>query len=299
MRAKTRRHQQLEILSARYRLSAYEKDELQKLEDGYQGELQFDGIIGSFITGTNIIHMKDYSCHPEDAQGILTRSKEDTSHIQVDNVVVVKDFMYTFEIKNYNFDLFYKDAGWYFENGNEFTSPLLQLGRQRDMLGKMLRSFDSRIRMFNVVVFINENQTIFNLPATTEIIVRSNLHKKLSKAMGGNQYDHSHLVSRLESRKVDVMKYQRDTIVEFRELEKGLFCEQCGRKLLRRNRDWFRCAACEVDLPILDATARLIRELKVLNRSWKVTPSLIQTFSDGGISEFYVRSNVKRGRLKL
>lgn len=299
MREKTRRHQQLEILESRYELPAYEKDELQKLEAGFAGELEFDGIIESFIKGSNIVHIKDYSFHPEDVSGRSTKSKEDASHVQLDNLVVAKDFLYTFEIKNYSFDLIYKDAKWYFENGNEFTSPLLQVAKQRDTLGKMLYGFGSEIRMFNVIVFINANQTIFNLPAANEIIVRSNLHKKLAKAMAGNLHDHSRLISRLEERKIDVVKYQRDTTVGFRELRKGVFCGGCGRKLMRKNRDWFRCGGCEVDIPILDTAARLIRELKVLNRSWKVTPSLIQAFSDGEISEFYVRSNVKRGRLEL
>ncbi|SOC37974.1 nuclease-related domain-containing protein [Salinicoccus kekensis] len=299
MREKTRRHQQLEILHERYILPAYEKDELQKLEAGFIGELEFDGIIEPFIKGSNIIHIKDYSFYPEDAPELSTKSREDASHVQLDNLVVAKDFLYTFEIKNYSFDLIYKDSKWYFENGNEFASPLLQVARQRDTLGKMLYGFGSEIRMFNVVVFINKRQTIFNLPAAGEIIVRSNLHKKLAKAMAGNHYDHSRLISRLEERKVDVVKHQRDTTVGFRELAKGVFCGGCGRKVTRKNRDWFRCRGCEVDIPILDAAARLIRELKVLNRSWKVTPSLIQAFSDGEISEFYVRSNVKRGRLGL
>lgn len=299
MREKTRRHQQLEILESRYELPAYEKDELQKLEAGFAGELEFDGIIEPFIAGSNIVHIKDYSFHPEDVSGVSTKSREDATHVQLDNVVVAKDFLYTFEIKNYSFDLIYKDAKWYFENGNEFASPLLQVARQRDTLGKMLHGFGTEIRMFNVVVFINKRQTIFNLPATSEIIVRSNLHKKLTKAMAGNHYDHSRLVSRLEERKVDVVKYQRDTTVEFRALTKGVFCGGCGRKLMRKNRDWFRCGPCETDISILAAAARLVYELKVLNRSWKVTPSLIQAFSDGEISEFYIRSNVKRGRLEL
>ncbi len=299
MREKTRRHQQLEILESRYELPAYEKDELQKLKAGFTGELEFDAIIEPFITGSNIVHIKDYSFHPGGVSGLSTKSTEDAAHVQLDNLVVAKDFLYTFEVKNYNFDLIYKDSKWYFENGNEFASPLLQVAKQRDTLGKMLHSFGSNIRMFNVVVFINKRQTIFNLPAVGEIIVRSNLHKKLAKAMAGNHYDHSRLISKLEERKVDAVKHQRDTTVEFRSLAKGVFCVGCGRKVMRKNRDWFRCEPCESDIPILDAAVRLIRELKVLNRSWKVTPSLIQAFSDGEISEFYVRSNVKRGRLEL
>lgn len=300
MRKKTRRHQQLEILDSRYELSTYEKDELQKLEAGYQGELKFDGVLGDFIAGTNIMHVKDYSFYPEDVEaGMLTKSQEDASHVQLDNLVIARDFLYTFEIKNYNFDLFYDNSKWYFENGNEFASPLMQLARQRDLLGKLLRSTGHQIKMFNVVVFINENQTIYNLPTISEIIVRSSLHKKLSKAMVRNNYDYSDLVSDLNSRQAHVLKHQRDTTVDFLQLEKGVFCDACGEKLVRMNRNWFRCGECDVEKNILFVVNRLINELKILNSSWTLTPTLISLFSGGTISDFYVRSNLKTHRLKF
>ena len=66
MREKTRRHQQLEILNRRYKLSSYEKEELLKLEAGREGEMIFDGILENFIAGTNIVHLKDYNFYPEE-----------------------------------------------------------------------------------------------------------------------------------------------------------------------------------------------------------------------------------------
>src|SRR5699024_7490913 len=106
VREKTRRHQQLEILNRRYKLSSYEKEELLKLEAGREGEMMFDGILENFIAGTNIVHLKDYNFYPEEIDSrFLTRLKEGEAHVQIDNVVLAKDFLYTFEIKNYSFDL--------------------------------------------------------------------------------------------------------------------------------------------------------------------------------------------------
>lgn len=298
MREKTRRHQQLEILNCRYELSPYEKEELQKLEAGYSGEVIFDELIEGFIRDSNIIHLKDYNFYPEHIdQHLLTRSKEDGAHVQIDNLVLAKDFLYTFEIKNYSFDLNYADAKWYFENGNEFSDPLIQVVKQRDMLGKMLGGFGHRIRMFNVLVFINENQTIYNLPASNEIIIRSNLKKKLSKAMVQNHYDHGALVRDLESRRLSVMKHQGDAVVDFRSLEKGVFCVGCGGRLVRLHRYKFKCNKCKSELTVLNVLNQLIMELNTLNRTWPVTPSLIQQYSNGEISEYCIRSNKKKGLL--
>ena len=295
MREKTRRHQQLEILNRRYKLSSYEKEELLKLEAGREGEMIFDGILENFIAGTNIVHLKDYNFYPEEIDSrFLTRSKEGEAHVQIDNVVLAKDFLYTFEIKNYSFDLSYKDSRWYFENGNEFSDPLVQVTKQRNMMSRLLGSFSHQIRMFNVLVFINENQTIYNLPSTNEIIVRSNLRRKLSKAMVNNHYDYSGLVADLESRHLTVLKHQGDTTVEFRNLDKGVFCVKCGDRLARVNRNRFKCGRCGIDTPILVAANQLINEIKVLNQSWTLTPSLLQLYSDGEISEAYVRANKKR-----
>lgn len=298
MREKTKRHQQLEILNCRYSLSVYEKEELQKLEAGFKGELLFDGIIEDFISGTNIIHMKDYNFYPEDIDArLMTRSKDDVAHVQLDNLVIAKDFLYTFEIKNYNFDLFYEDSKWYFENGNEFSDPLMQVARQRNMMNRLLGSFGHRVRMFNVLVFINKHQTIFNLPSKSEIIVRSNLHKKLSKAMVANHYDYSYLLGNLESRRLFDLKYQGDAIVDFRDLKKGVFCKQCGERLRRLHRYKFKCKQCVIESSVLENLNQLIIELNTLNRTWTITPSLIQQYSNGEISEYCIRSNKKKGLL--
>lgn len=300
MREKTRRHRQLEILNSRYGLSSYEKEALKKLDAGFEGELIFDGILEKFIRGTNIVHIKDYNFHPEIiGRRMLTRSREEAAHVQIDNVVIARDFLYTFEIKNYSFDLEYTDSGWFFENGTEFADPLMQVMKQRNMLGKVVSGLGHQIRMFNVLVFINENQTIFNLPARSDVIVRSNLNKKLSKSMVGNHHNHSNLAADLESQRLTDMKYQGDTVVEFHDIKKGVFCAECGERLKRVNRYRYKCNSCSRETAVLNVLKQLIMELGILNRTWTITPSLIQSYSDDEISEYCVRDNKKRGLLQF
>ncbi|MCD2136696.1 hypothetical protein [Salinicoccus halitifaciens] len=128
--------------------------------------------------------------------------------------------------------------------------------------------------------------------------MRSNLQKKLVKAMTVNHHDYSRLVGKLEARRVNVLKYQGDTTVDFRALKKGVFCTACGERLVRVNRNLFRCGICDETMPILEVAQRLIEEMKILNRSWTLNPVSIQKFSGGQISDFYIRKYVKGGILK-
>ena len=162
VREKTRRHQQLGILNRRINCHRMKREELLKLEAGRRGN-DFDGILRILLPEPISFTLKTIILSGRDRQSVLTRSKEGEAHVQIDNVVLAKDFLYTFEIKNYSFDLSYKTP-WYFENGNEFSDPLVQVTKQRNKMSRLLGSFTHQIRMFNVLVFINENQTIYNLP---------------------------------------------------------------------------------------------------------------------------------------
>src|SRR5699024_10991853 len=135
----------------------------------------------------------------------------------------------------------------------EFSDPLVQVTKQRNMMSRLLGSFTHQIRMFNVLVFINENQTIYNLPSTNEIIVRSNLRRKLSKAMVNNHYDYSGLVADLESRHLTVLKHQANTTVAFLNLDKVMCFVKCGARVARLNLNRFKCGRCGIDTPSLVA----------------------------------------------
>src|SRR5699024_1986881 len=122
---------------------------------------------------------------------------------------------------------------------------------------------------------------------------------KIYKAIEYNYNNNSGMVAYLEYLHLTVLKHQGDTTVEFLNLDKGVFCVKCGDRLARVNRNRFKCGRCGIDTPILVAANQLINEIKVLNQSWTLTPSLLQLYSDGEISEAYVRANKKRKMIVL
>lgn len=300
MRNKSRRHKQLEILSYRYDLPEADLIELENLKRGYEGELEFDGVLEDEFSQLNFVHVKDY-CFKVGRKNFSSTKSEDSidREIQIDNIIIAGDRMITFEIKNYNFDLKYDDGQWSYMKGKKFSDPLIQIRRQKNDLQELAEDIGFNIKVFSTIVFINPHQTIYNLPEHSEVIVRSNLLKKLKKVLWENRNDYSGLMEQLEVRRLPESQYQGDTGVLFENLKTGVFCEECGGKLTRVNLRTFGCTECNINLSALTMLKRLIYELEILNRSWKITPATINKFSGKEISESCVRKHKMAGSIVL
>ena len=299
MRNKSRRHRQLEILSYRCDLSEADLNELKVLAGGYAGEVEFDHILEEEFGDVEFIHMKDF-CFKVGRNGSQTKAESSIDQeIQIDNIIIAGDRMITFEVKNYNFDLIYVEGEWTYENGRKFGDPMLQVGRQKAALQSFLDKVGISISLYGTIVFINRNQTIFRLPDKPEILVRSNMRKKLRKVLHPNRYDHSDLVGRLEAERLVESQYQGNAGVLFEDLKRGVFCGDCGERAVRHNQQRFRCLRCDSTCTPLEVIKRLIYEIKTLNRTWEITPTIINRFSGGEISESCVRRHRKKSHISF
>ncbi|CAM4254671.1 Nuclease-related domain-containing protein [Lacicoccus alkaliphilus] len=99
--------EQLQILKCRTVGDGADVNELANLKLGWEGEIQMDMMIDCAIRGRNCIHMKDYRFAVN-------------GEVQIDNVLIAGDRIFTFEVKKYNFDLIYSDEVWTFTNGEKF-----------------------------------------------------------------------------------------------------------------------------------------------------------------------------------
>lgn len=300
MRDKSRRHKQLEILSYRYDLPEAESVELESLKRGHEGELEFDRLLDDEFNDVDFIHIKDYCFKVGRVNFSSTKSDNSIDReIQIDNIIIAGDRIITFEIKNYNFDLKYGDGQWTYLNGRKFSDPLIQITRQKNDLQELIEELGFSIKIFSTIVFINPDQTIYNLPEHPEIIVRSNLLKKLKKVLWENRHDYSVLRERLEARRLPESQYQGDVGVLFEELKTGVFCEECGGRLEKKSNYNYFCQTCNRVLPILSVMKQMIYEMKILNNNWKITAALLHNFSGKSISESYVLKYKKAGKIKF
>lgn len=299
MRNKSRRHRQLEILSYRCDLPEADLNELKVLAGGYAGEVEFDCILEEEFGDVEFIHMKDF-CFKVGRSGSLTKAESSVDkEIQIDNIIIAGDRMLTFEVKNYNFDLIYVEGQWTYENGRKFGDPMLQVGRQKVALQGFLDKAGFSISLYGTIVFINQNQTIFRLPDKPEILVRSNMRKKLRKVLHPNRYDYSDLVGRLEAERLVESQYQGNAGVLFEDLKTGVFCGDCGGSLLKRSNYNYDCVQCAKVWPVLMVVKNLVEEIKVLNRTWKISPSKLHKYSGGAISESCILKYKKAGKIDI
>jgi Zn finger protein HypA/HybF involved in hydrogenase expression len=289
--------EQLSILKARTALCTEKLNELDYLMTGFVGEVEFDRVLDEYIQGTNNIHLKDYRFKTKTDANSFRKVDTKSSEVQIDSLLISKNRIFTFEIKNYNQDLIYGDTDWQFLNGDIFRTPMAQISRQNHELKVMLKDSPQYVDVFSCIVFINLNQTIYNLPSGKNILVRSNLSKFLQRNIGENNYNYEELVKHLESRKVHTSMYDSYAKIDFNELKPGVYCPKCYQELFRENKNRYVCKKCEKSFDILTMTKRLIEEMKILNPEWPINTRIISSLSGGNISKTSINKYRKLGLL--
>ena len=289
---------QLQILSRRTILGETEEKERGKLTRGYRGELEFDKLLDEAVRDLDVYHLKDYR-FKIDAGSESLKVASGLSEIQIDNVLVSGDRIYTFEVKNFNFDLVYGAKSWFFTSGQEYKDLSMQVNRQRTSLDFLIRDGGFKNEVTPHLVFVNPRQTIYNMPNLENLIIPSNTHRRLNGICVSNHYDHSGLVDYLDSRRLAKSMYDLPANVSFGELRSGVFCYQCDSvaELERVNPHLYNCKFCKTTYKTLKIVECLIDELRTLNDTWKLTPLMISTLSGGAVSSSTVRKYKRDGKI--
>lgn len=291
---------QLQILEQRSTLGETEEKEKEKLSRGYAGELEFDKILDAYVSGLDVYHLKDFRFKNDDSRD-LTKVVSGSSEVQIDNVLAAGDRIYTFEVKNFAFDLIYGSKNWHFTGGSEYKDLSMQVNRQRSSLNFLIRDGGFNYEVISHLVFVNPQQTIYNMPNLENLIVPSNMGRRLAKICVSNRYDQSSVVDYLDSRRLVKSMYDLPANVSFEALRCGVFCYRCDStaELERVNPYKYCCSSCTKEFTVLEVILVLIDELKTLNESWEVSPARISAFSGGAVSSSTIRRYKRDGRILL
>lgn len=289
---------QLQILSRRTILGETEEKERDKLHRGYAGELGFDKLLEELVQELDVYHLKDYR-FKIDPGATTMKVASGLSEVQIDNVLVAGDRIYTFEVKNFGFDLVYGAKSWHFTGGREYKDLSMQVNRQRTSLDFLLRSGGFNYDITSHLVFVNPRQTIYNMPNLENLLVPSNTHRRLGGICVSNRYDQSTLSSYLDSRRLKKSMYDLPANVCFEELRPGVFCYQCDSvaELERVNSYKYCCRSCTKTFSTFEIVLVLIDELKTLNESWEVSAAKISKLSGGVVSSSTVRKYKREGKI--
>ena len=297
LRYKPLKLEQLEILKCRTGVVGDEMNELGNLQLGWEGEGELDLMIDERIGGRNCIHLKDYRFSLNQAGSDSLKVSRSSSEVQIDNILIAGDRIFTFEVKKYNFDLVYSDTVWTFTGGDKFKNLMQQVSRHNDTLRHLVKKFGADFEVYSCLVFINPKQTIYNLPYGKNILTYSGLEKFLDRIVRDNHYSYDRLLEFLESRRVTKSMYDGKANVDLEALGGGVYCAGCYRELERVNRGRYRCQKCNENFDLLTVTRRLIDELKMLNGDWKLDSSIIAKYSGHQISSAYIRRQKQNGNI--
>jgi len=289
---------QLQILSRRTLLGSTEEKEKEKLTRGWHGELGFDKLLDTAVRGKEIYHLKDYRFKIDSGTETL-KVASGMSEVQIDNVLIAGDHVYTFEVKNFGFDLIYDSKIWFFESGREYKDLSMQVNRQRTSLEHLIRNGGFNYDITSHLVFVNPSQTIYNMPNLENLLVPSNTPRRLAKICQSNRYDHGNIADYLNSRRLLKSMYDLPANVEFGELRTGVFCYQCDSvaELVRVNSYKYCCHSCTKEFTTFEIVSILIDELKTINEAWEISPARISAFSGGAVSSSTVRRYKRDRRL--
>lgn len=287
---------QLQILSRRTLPGETEEKEREKLTRGYQGELEFDKLLDEAVRDMDVYHLKDFR-FKIDAGAETMKVASGFSEVQIDNLLVAGDRIYTFEVKNFGFDLVYGKKSWFFISGQEYKDLSVQVNRQRTTLDFLIRDGGFKSDITPHLVFVNPKQTIYNMPAIENLMVPSNTHRRLSSICISNRYDHSSLVDYLNSRRLVKSMYDLPANVNFEELRSGVFCYRCDSvaELEKVSPYMYRCSSCKSTYKTLKIVEILIDEIRTLNPAWEISPVRISILSGGAISSSCVRKYKRNG----
>lgn len=279
-------------------LNSNEKKNLGKLRAGFSGELKFDKILESFIRDLDVYHLKDYRFKINEVRGAL-KVANGNSEVQIDNLLVAGDQIFTFEVKNFNFDLLYRAKTWSFVGGQEYKDLSMQVNRQRTSLDHMLKTNDYNYAITSHLVFVNSRQTIYEMPNLENLIVPSNMSSRLSNVCRSNKYNHYRLLELLENRRLEKSMYDLPVNVEFEELGAGVFCDECeGKEELERKSIYnYTCSTCNTSFNKLEIVNGLIDEMRTLNADWEITPERLARLSGYAVSSSIIRRYKRAGKI--
>lgn len=250
----------LKLLNSRTSLSAKDKNNYHYLEKGFEGEKKFDAMIGN--SSEYLIIIPD----------LLFEFQNTT--FQIDSLVIAKEEIYLFEIKNNERDHYFKDDNWYLISGKEIKNPLLQLKRSESLLRRLLQTLGFQLPIKSFLVFVNPHFFLYQAPMKAPIIFHPQLKHFIDdlKAKSLKLTDrHENIAKKLLSLHIEETTFHHIPEYAFEQLKKGITCIKCSSFMKALNLKELACEKCGTKERSEMAILRSIDEFHLLFPDRKIT----------------------------
>ncbi|PGT91104.1 nuclease-related domain-containing protein [Bacillus sp. AFS040349] len=254
----------LKSLNTRMSLDEKDKQYYFNLKKGYEGEVLLDSLL------------EKLSCECIILNDLLL--KQNNTLFQIDSLLITRDSLYLYEVKNYEGDYYYDSDRLYKKNQKEISNPLIQLNRTESLLRQLLKHLGYPTPIFASVVFINPEFTLYQSPLNKPFIFPTQINrhlKELNTVSSKLKDDHKRLADKLLSLHVTDSPYRKLPSYEYKELRKGVVCGECLSFTISVEGMQFSCLICGHREEIEAAVMRNVRTFKLLFPDNKLTANVI------------------------
>lgn len=255
----------LNSLNLRLELSSNEKQYLANLQKGFEGEKMFDSLTENLIENCYIIH------------DLLLQTNNNT--FQIDSTIITLEEIHLFEIKNYEGDYYYQNDRIFTMNHKEISNPLNQIRRNETLFQQILQKHGLENKTItSFVVFINPEFTLYQAPLTLPFIFPTQIQRSLKRinhhSSKANKYQ-KQLAEKLTSLHINKSPFSKLPPYEYKELQKGIFCEVCNSFEVAEAGTNVLCKECGHEEACEKVVLRNVEELKLLFPNEKITTPLL------------------------
>lgn len=254
----------LESLKYRMQLSNNYQQKYFTLNKGYEGEHLFDSLTEQLEC--NCLILNDL------------RLSTNNQSFQIDSLLISKNSIYIFEVKNYSRDYYYTSDKILKNDHSEVTNPIIQLHRAESLLRQLLLKLNFSISIQSYVIFINPEFTLYLAPPDKPFVFPTQLNrffKKLNNDQSQLLEQHIKLAETLISLDKLENPYQYLPPYDYQQIRKGILCAKCNSFSLNISGMKCICISCGNVEHIDSATIRTINEFKLLFPNEKVTTGKI------------------------
>lgn len=235
-----------EALLIRRRLSKEEEGQYYNELQGFRGEKKFAGLLRQHVDGEFI-----------SLYGLLLRQR--SSIFEMDCLLILRKQLFMIEVKSFLGEYSLRDDQFYAEKAQRaYPNPIHQLKRAETNLVGLLTQMNISAPVHSFVVFVNESFTLFT-ERNPMIILPTQLDEffsHINQLAGGITSAHEKLATRLSELHLTDNPYEQLPVVDYHQLNKGLFCHSCKKRLTKRRYGVF-CRGClqyeSVDSAIMHA----------------------------------------------
>lgn len=245
-------------------LSLKEFNHYLNLKKGFEGELLFDEWLGNLDDEFLIMNDLLLECN--------------NNLFQLDSVLIAKDRVYIFEVKNYEGDYYIDEERWYSISGTEITDPLLQLKRSETLFRRLLQNAGFNFSIESYIVFVNPEFYLYQAPLKKPFIFQSQINKfmsQLNKTSTNLAEKHKKLTDHLLSIHQSDSPYKRLPYYNFEKLKKGIICNRCNNIMTDLTIKKVICKECGCEENITSAVLRSVEEFRLLFPDKKITTTSI------------------------